>query len=87
MPPIDEQKTISANYLTRYKGLSLLTGVVLLVWTQSSLLAADSATDQVIIGCSAGANDERTIAECIKLQLEQAEASLLRVESLSLIHI
>jgi len=81
MPPIDQQKTISANYLTGSKGLSLLTGVVLLVWTQSSLLAADSATDQVIIGCSAGANDERTIAECITLQLEQAEASLVRVES------
>ncbi len=61
--------------------LWLQVGVAMLVWSPASVRAADAATEQIIIGCSVGASDEQAIAECITLLLEQAEASLTRVET------
>jgi len=85
MPPPElqpeQQLTHSANILTKFGILHCLSiAVVMLAWSPASLRAADSATEQLIIGCSEGAGDERTIAECITLLFEQAEASLTRVE-------
>jgi len=87
MPPIDQHSVPSANLLTNLNlvqglaTLSLLIGFGMLAGIPASVSAADSATNQVIISCSAGANDERTIAECVTLRLEQAEVSLVRVEN------
>ena len=39
-----------------------------------------SASDRIILECSAGAVDEISLAECVALKLEQAEATLEQAE-------
>jgi len=81
MPPSEQHSDNFANYLTAHEPvLWLIITTVTLVWSPTSVRAADAATDQIIISCSSDASDEQTIAECITLQAEQTEASLERVE-------
>ena len=82
MPRIQQFPISGAILLTlRAAGLRVLAGaLILLLSGPVSVRAADVATERLIVSCSSGASDERTIAECVTLQLEQAEASLVRIE-------